>query len=294
MSDWGIQDIGRPFSSGQGCDGRELRARRGTVGGRDARLRLVLGQRFRPARRDRSRAPRLYRPDRLRPEADGDAHSSQYDEARRLLIGADEDFCKASGSETEKGFGYLRVYDYSQPSAPQQIGVYRTPNSTDDRRRGRRLRHPQQLPRRDDLVHVVVLGRRPRDRPVRPDRAAEVAYFVPPANTNPVKPSQRRVLSNTTQVTGRRRRRGDRPRLCERHELRALDPAQNRLAQVAGRRQEALPPRGSQHRSRARPEGVQGLRRPRRPSGRARREGRLRDRPRVRRALRAAPNRSRS
>ena len=48
-----------------------------------------------------------------------------------MLIGADEDFCKASGSETEKGFGYLRVYDYSQPSAPRQIGVYRTPNSTD-------------------------------------------------------------------------------------------------------------------------------------------------------------------
>jgi hypothetical protein len=30
----------------------------------------------------------------------------------------------------------------------------------------------------------------------------EVAHFVPPATTNPVKPSQRSVLTNTTQVWG--------------------------------------------------------------------------------------------
>ncbi len=30
----------------------------------------------------------------------------------------------------------------------------------------------------------------------------EIAYFVPPATTNPVKPSQRSVLTNTTQVWG--------------------------------------------------------------------------------------------
>jgi myo-inositol-hexaphosphate 3-phosphohydrolase len=29
-----------------------------------------------------------------------------------------------------------------------------------------------------------------------------VAYFVPPATENPVKPSQRSVLTNTTQVWG--------------------------------------------------------------------------------------------
>jgi hypothetical protein len=30
----------------------------------------------------------------------------------------------------------------------------------------------------------------------------EVAYFVPPSTENPVKPSQRSVLTNTTQVWG--------------------------------------------------------------------------------------------
>jgi myo-inositol-hexaphosphate 3-phosphohydrolase len=35
--------------------------------------------------------------------------------------------------------------------------------------------------------------------PTNPHR---VAYFVPPATENPVKPSQRSVLTNTTQVWG--------------------------------------------------------------------------------------------
>ncbi|MDP9251741.1 MAG: hypothetical protein M3O80_01940, partial [Chloroflexota bacterium] len=30
----------------------------------------------------------------------------------------------------------------------------------------------------------------------------EVAYFVPPAGQNPVKPAQRSVLTNTTQIWG--------------------------------------------------------------------------------------------
>jgi hypothetical protein len=39
--------------------------------------------------------------------ADGDAHSSNYDDAQHLLFGADENFCKTSGSGTEKGYGHL-------------------------------------------------------------------------------------------------------------------------------------------------------------------------------------------
>jgi hypothetical protein len=61
--------------------------------------------------------------------ADGDAHSASYDDARALLFTADEDFCKSSGPATEKGFGYLRVYDYSDLAGPVQIGEYRTPIS---------------------------------------------------------------------------------------------------------------------------------------------------------------------
>jgi hypothetical protein len=35
-----------------------------------------------------------------------------------------------------------------------------------------------------------------------PTNPKRVAYFVPPATENPVKPSQRSVLTNTTQVWG--------------------------------------------------------------------------------------------
>ena len=35
-----------------------------------------------------------------------------------------------------------------------------------------------------------------------PSRPREVAYFVPPAGENPVKPKQRFVLPSTTQVRG--------------------------------------------------------------------------------------------
>ncbi len=35
-----------------------------------------------------------------------------------------------------------------------------------------------------------------------PRRLREVAYFVPPSVNNPVQPSQRGVLTNTTQVWG--------------------------------------------------------------------------------------------
>ena len=42
-------------------------------------------------------------------DADGDAHSSSYDDARELLFSADEDFYKTSGPDIETGYGYLRV-----------------------------------------------------------------------------------------------------------------------------------------------------------------------------------------
>src|SRR5918996_5984215 len=63
-------------------------------------------------------------------DEDGDAHSSSYDDARELLFTADEDFCKNSGPDIERGYGYLRVYNASDPSSPVQIGEYRTPNSS--------------------------------------------------------------------------------------------------------------------------------------------------------------------
>jgi hypothetical protein len=135
--------------------------------------------------------------------ADGDAHSSNYDEGRKLLFTADEDFCKASGSGIEKGFGYLRVYDYSRLRYPTQIGEYRTPNSlgTDDQAAGDFTIHNPLLVGTDVYASWYTDGVRIID--VSNARAPrEVAYFVPPAAQNPVKPRQRGVLPSTTQIWG--------------------------------------------------------------------------------------------
>jgi hypothetical protein len=135
--------------------------------------------------------------------ADGDAHSSQWDEARSLLFTADEDFCKASGSGIEKGFGYMRVYDYSNPAAPTQIGEYRTPNSlgTNDQAAGDFVIHNNFLVGTTVYSSWYTDGVRVIDTS-SPRTPKEIAYFVPPATENPVKPSQRGTLTNTTQVWG--------------------------------------------------------------------------------------------
>jgi len=136
-------------------------------------------------------------------DEDGDGHSSMYDDARGLLFSADEDFCKNSTGGIEPGYGYLRIWDYSNLAAPVQIGEYRTPNS------GARLPvgsgdytiHNPMLMGTDVYISWYSDGVRVVDAsdPTAPE---EVAYFVPPAGQNPVKPSQRGTLSNTPQVWG--------------------------------------------------------------------------------------------
>lgn len=135
--------------------------------------------------------------------ADGDAHSASYDDARKILFTADEDFCKVSGPGIEKGLGYLRAYDYSDLSAPHQIGDYRTPNSlgTNDQGAGDYTIHNPLLVGTDVYASWYTDGIRVIDAS-QPSRMREVAYFVPPAGQNPVKPAQRSVLTNTTQVWG--------------------------------------------------------------------------------------------
>lgn len=135
--------------------------------------------------------------------ADGDAHSSNYDDARKLLFTADEDFCKASGTGIEKGFGYMRVYDYSNLAAPVQIGKYRTPNSlgTDDQAAGDFTIHNPLLVGKTVYASWYTDGVRVIDVS-NPRAPREVAYFVPPAGENPVKPNQRFVLPSTTQIWG--------------------------------------------------------------------------------------------
>jgi len=204
VSDWGIQDIGGPFSSGQGCD-PDANYGHGAEPSADGTLvflsywdsgfiALDVSDPANPVFKGRTVYP---------PAADGDAHSSNYDDVNELLFTADEDFCKSSGSGIEKGFGYLRVYDYSNLAAPVQIGEYRTPNSlgTDDQAAGDFTIHNALLVGDrvyaswySDGVRVIDVG--------KPRTPTEIASFVPPAGQNPVKPSQRGVLTNTPQVWG--------------------------------------------------------------------------------------------
>jgi len=137
------------------------------------------------------------------PNADGDAHSSNYDEDRRLLFSADEDFCKSSGSGTEKGYGFLRIYDYSDLAHPVQIGQFKTANSlgTNDQQAGDYVIHNPLLIGTDVYASWYSDGVRVIDT-ANPRNPVEVAYFVPPRTNNPVSPSQRGVLNNAPQVWG--------------------------------------------------------------------------------------------
>ena len=97
----------------------------------------------------------------------------------------------------------MRVYDYSNPSAPKQIGSYRTPNSSDstDVGAGDFAIHNNFLVGTTSYTSWYTDGVRVIDLSI-PSKPKEVAYFVPPATTNPVKPSQRGTLTNQTQVWG--------------------------------------------------------------------------------------------
>jgi len=204
VSEWGIQDIGGPFSAGQGCD-PDANYGHGAEPSADGKLVFLSYWDSGFVRIDATDpADLVYTGRTVYPAtADGDAHSAQWDEGRRLLFTADEDFCKASGSGIEKGFGYMRVYDYRKPAAPKQIGQYRTPNSlgTNDQAAGDFVIHNNFLVGSDVYSSWYTDGVRVVDTTV-PTRPVEVAFFVPPAGDNPVKPSQRGVLSNTTQVWG--------------------------------------------------------------------------------------------
>ncbi len=135
--------------------------------------------------------------------ADGDGHSSNYDEGRKVLFSADEDFCKTSGSATEKGFGYLRAWDYSNLAAPRQLGTFKTANASGskDMQAGDYTIHNPLIAGTDLYISWYTDGIRVVDA-ADPRRMREVAHFVPPAVNNPVRPSQRGTLTNTTQVWG--------------------------------------------------------------------------------------------
>ncbi len=136
------------------------------------------------------------------PNEDGDAHSTSYDDARQLLFTADEDFCK-TGPGVVPGWGYMRVLDESDPAHPVQIGEFHTQNSygLSDPGAGDYVIHNPLVVGSDVYISWYTDGVRvvsTKD----PRNPREVAYFVPPAYQNPIKPAQRNVLTNTTQVWG--------------------------------------------------------------------------------------------
>ena len=203
-ADWGIQDIGGPFGAGLGCDA-DPNYGHGAEPSDDGKLVFVsywdsgfialdLTNPNQPVFQGRTRYPA---------NADGDAHSASYDDVHQLLFTADEDFCKNSGPATEKGYGYLRVYDYANRAAPVQIGSYRTPNSlgTDSQAAGDYAIHNALVVGTDIYLSWYSDGIRVVDAS-NPRNLREVAYFVPPSANNPVKPSQRGTLSNAPQVWG--------------------------------------------------------------------------------------------
>jgi len=204
VSDWGIQDIGGPFYAGQGCD-PDPNYGHGAEPSLDGRsvflsywdsgfIKLDVSLPANPVFEGRTVYPA---------NADGDAHSSNYDDERKLLFTADEDFCPHSGPAIETGWGYLRVYDYANPEAPVQIGAFKTRASLaiGDKAAGDYTIHNPFLVGTDVYISWYSDGVRIVDAS-DPSDLEEVGYFVPPAGHNPVKPSQRGVLSQTPQVWG--------------------------------------------------------------------------------------------
>jgi len=213
VSDWGvIHDAGVPLGPGQGCDPDPVfgHSAMPSMDGTTAFL-AYWDSGFVALDVSDPANPIYLRDSDYEPNEDGDGHSSMYDDARGLLFSADEDFCKRSGPGIERGYGYLRVWDYWAGAKPVQLSTFRTPNSMwpTEVNSGDYTIHNPWLVGTDvymswysDGVRVADASN-PNPNPATSEEILpEVAYFVPPAAQNPVKPSQRGVLSQTPQVWG--------------------------------------------------------------------------------------------
>jgi hypothetical protein len=206
VSDWGaIKNTGGPLGPGQGCDPTSFG--HGAEPSEDGRTVFLAywDSGFVALDVTNPANPTLLGDSDYEADEEGNGHSSMFDDARELLFTADEEFCphKQSGPDIEPGLGYLRVYDFSDSANPVQIGEYRTPNSMSSGTpsSGDYTIHNPFVVGTDVYISWYSDGVRVVDAsdPTSPE---EVAFFVPPAGQNPVKPSQRGVLSQTPQVWG--------------------------------------------------------------------------------------------
>ena len=202
-SDWGIQDIGGPFDGGQGCDA-DPNYGHGAEPSDDGRLVFVAYWDSGFVALDvTDPAVPIYRGRTSYPaNADGDA-TRPATTTRLAAVRGRRGLLQDVWPRHREGFGYLRVYDYSDLAAPVQIGEYRTPNSmgADAQGAGDYSIRNALVVGTDVYVSWYSDGVRVLDAS-DPQSITEVAYFVPPAVNNPVKPSQRGVLSNAPQVWG--------------------------------------------------------------------------------------------
>jgi len=205
VSDWGvIHDAGGPLNPGQGCDPDPVFGHSAEPSA-DGKLAFIAywDSGFVALNVTNPANPVLEGHTVYGTDEDGDGHSSMYDDTRKLLFSADEDFGKHCGPGIEPGYGYLRIWDYSNLAAPTQIGEFRTRNSTTGGPTGSGdyTIHNPMIHGTDVYISWYSDGVRVVDAS-NPRAPREVAYFVPPARQNPVKPSQRGVLSQTPQVWG--------------------------------------------------------------------------------------------
>ena len=210
VSDWGvIHDNGGPLGPAQGCDADAVFGH-SVEPSADGKLAFVAywDSGFVALDVTNPSNPVLTGDTDYQANEDGDGHSSMYDDGRELLFSADEDFGKHCGPGIEPGYGYLRIWDYSgvRDSAvteAEQIGEFRTRRSTTGGPTGSGdyTIHNPMIHGTDVYISWYSDGVRVVDAS-DPTDPQEVAFFVPPAGQNPVKPSQRGTLSQTPQVWG--------------------------------------------------------------------------------------------
>ena len=206
-----------------------VRPQRGALGRRQAGVRVLLGQRVRRARRERPGRPTMKGHTVYPANADGDAHSSNYDEERRLPVQRRRGLLQGLGSGTEKGFGTCacgttRTWRRHGRSAASRRRT-RAGARTSTRATTRSTTRCWSETRSTSPGTRTASGRR-RERPA----AATRGRVLRPARGQ--QPDQAVAAGTPTQRDtglGRRLRREPRPGLRQRHELGALDPATNRL-----------------------------------------------------------------